>query len=97
MNALGMIETNSIPLGIDAGDAMLKAASVELVAAQPVCAAHAVYLTQMIGHGNITVGAFYRLSAASAGHHRGMPAPVEKQYCLSAVRYRILKLFVELS
>ena len=38
MNALGMIETNSIPLGIDAGDAMLKAASVELVAAQPVCA-----------------------------------------------------------
>ena len=38
MNALGMIETNSIPLGIDAADAMLKAASVELVAAQPVCA-----------------------------------------------------------
>lgn len=38
MNALGMIETNSIPLGIDAGDAMLKAASVELVSAQPVCA-----------------------------------------------------------
>ena len=38
MNALGMIETNSIPLGINAGDAMLKAATVELVAAQPVCA-----------------------------------------------------------
>ena len=38
MNALGMIETNSIPLGVQAGDAMLKAATVELVAAQPVCA-----------------------------------------------------------
>lgn len=38
MNALGMIETNSIPLGVNAADAMLKAATVELVAAQPVCA-----------------------------------------------------------
>ena len=38
MNALGMIETNSIPVGVNAGDAMLKAATVKLVAAQPVCA-----------------------------------------------------------
>lgn len=38
MNALGMIETNAIPVGVNAGDAMLKAASVELVAAQSVCA-----------------------------------------------------------
>jgi microcompartment protein CcmL/EutN len=38
VNALGMIETNSIPAGIEAGDAMLKAASVSLVSAQPVCA-----------------------------------------------------------
>ena len=38
MNALGMIETNSIPVGVNAGDAMLKAAAVKLVAAQPVCA-----------------------------------------------------------
>ena len=38
MNALGMIETNAIPVGVNAGDAMLKAASVELVTAQPVCA-----------------------------------------------------------
>lgn len=38
MNALGMIETNAIPVGVNAGDAMLKAASVELVSAQPVCA-----------------------------------------------------------
>ncbi len=38
MNALGMIETNSIPAGIEAGDDMMKAASVRLVSAQSVCA-----------------------------------------------------------
>ncbi len=38
MNALGMIETNSIPAGIEAGDAMMKAADVSLVTAQAVCA-----------------------------------------------------------
>ena len=38
MNALGMIEIQSIPTGIEAGDAMLKAAMVELVTAQAVCA-----------------------------------------------------------
>lgn len=38
MNALGMIETNSIPVGIEAGDAMLKAADVTLTSAQAVCA-----------------------------------------------------------
>lgn len=44
MNALGMIETNSIPIGINAGDAMLKAATVELVAAQPICAGKYIVL-----------------------------------------------------
>ncbi|MDR0889021.1 MAG: BMC domain-containing protein [Oscillospiraceae bacterium] len=38
MNALGMIELNSIPVGVLAGDAMLKAAMVQLVFAQSVCA-----------------------------------------------------------
>jgi len=38
LNALGLIETNCIPKGIEAGDAMLKAADVSLVAAQAVCA-----------------------------------------------------------
>jgi microcompartment protein CcmL/EutN len=37
-NALGMLEIVSVPKGIEAGDAMLKAASVELLAAHPVCA-----------------------------------------------------------
>ncbi len=38
MNALGMIETNCIPAGINAGDSMLKAADVTLISAQAVCA-----------------------------------------------------------
>ncbi len=38
MNALGMIEVLSIPVGIEASDALLKTASVELVSAQTVCA-----------------------------------------------------------
>ncbi len=38
MKALGMVEVASIPNGIKIGDAMLKAASVELVFAQAVCA-----------------------------------------------------------
>ena len=38
MNAIGMVEVLSIPLGIRAGDAMLKTAQVSLVTAQTVCA-----------------------------------------------------------
>ena len=38
MNALGMIEVTSIPKGVEAGDAMLKAATVELISAQSICA-----------------------------------------------------------
>jgi len=38
LEAIGMIETNSIPAGIEAGDAMLKAADVRLVTSQAVCA-----------------------------------------------------------
>ncbi len=38
MTAIGVVEANSIPLGIFAGDAMVKTAEVELVAAQTVCA-----------------------------------------------------------
>ena len=36
--ALGAIEVQSIPKGIEAGDAMLKAAHVELISAGTVCA-----------------------------------------------------------
>lgn len=37
MDALGMVEINSIAAGIEAGDEMLKTADVQLVCAQPVC------------------------------------------------------------
>ena len=38
MNSLGMVEVNSIPKGIEAGDSMLKAADVSLSSAQTACA-----------------------------------------------------------
>ncbi len=38
MTAIGMVESNSIPLGVLAGDAMVKTAAVNLVTAQTVCA-----------------------------------------------------------
>jgi microcompartment protein CcmL/EutN len=44
MKALGMIETLSIPKGIEGADAMLKAADVELVTAQAVCAGKYIVL-----------------------------------------------------
>ena len=37
MTAIGVVETNSIPLGILAGDLMCKTAAVELVTAQTTC------------------------------------------------------------
>lgn len=44
MTAIGVVETNSIPLGVLAGDAMLKAAAVELVSAQTACAGKYIVL-----------------------------------------------------
>ncbi len=38
MTAVGVVESNSIPLGVLAGDAMVKTAQVELTAAQTACA-----------------------------------------------------------
>ena len=38
LRAVGMIELNSIAKGVEAADAMLKTADVELVIAQPICA-----------------------------------------------------------
>ena len=45
-NALGMIETMSIPLGIQAGDAMLKAAGVEMVTSQSVCSGKYIVIVE---------------------------------------------------
>ena len=38
MTAIGVVETLSIPMGVLAGDQMVKTAQVELVTAQTVCA-----------------------------------------------------------
>ena len=37
MDALGMVELNSVAAGVEAGDSMLKVAAVRLTVAQPVC------------------------------------------------------------
>ena len=44
MNALGMIECQNIPKGIEAADSMLKAADVSLITAQAVCAGKYIVL-----------------------------------------------------
>ena len=44
--ALGMIETMSVPLGIQAGDAMLKAAEVGLVTSQAACAGKYIVIVE---------------------------------------------------
>lgn len=44
MNALGMIECQNIPKGIEAADSMLKAANVQLLTAQAVCAGKYIVL-----------------------------------------------------
>jgi microcompartment protein CcmL/EutN len=44
MNALGMIECQNIPKGIEAADSMLKTADVSLVSAQAVCAGKYIIL-----------------------------------------------------
>jgi microcompartment protein CcmL/EutN len=53
-----MIETNCIPAGIEAGDAMLKAADVSLVTAQAVCAGkYIVIVTGDVAAVNASVAA----------------------------------------
>ena len=46
MESLGMLEVNSIAVGVEAGDAMLKTADVKLITAQPVCAGKYIILIQ---------------------------------------------------
>ncbi len=56
--SLGMVELISIPAGILAGDAMLKAAEVQLVTAQPVCAGkYIVIVTGEVAAVNASVAA----------------------------------------
>ena len=48
MTAIGVVETVSIPLGVLAGDQMVKTAQVELVTAQTVCAGKYIVLACII-------------------------------------------------
>ncbi|MGI5929101.1 BMC domain-containing protein [Pseudoflavonifractor sp.] len=62
--ALGAIEVQSIPKGIEAGDAMLKAAHVELISAGTVCAGK--YVVVVAGEVD-AVNASVQAGAAMAG------------------------------
>ena len=64
MNALGMIELNSIPKGVESADAMAKAALVTLLFAQPVCAGK--YIAVVSGEVD-AVNASVAAGAAQAG------------------------------
>ena len=65
MNALGMIECQNIPKGIEAADSMLKAADVSLITAQAVCAGKYIVLisgdvaavSAAVDAGTVTCGA----------------------------------------
>jgi microcompartment protein CcmL/EutN len=46
VDALGMIEVNSIAAGIEVGDIMMKTADVRLIGAQPVCAGKYTVMVQ---------------------------------------------------
>ena len=46
MDALGMIEVNSVAAGVDVGDVMLKTANVSLINAQPVCCGKYIIMVQ---------------------------------------------------
>jgi microcompartment protein CcmL/EutN len=70
MAALGMLEFNSIPSGILAGDEMLKAADVHILSAQPVCAGKYIV---MVG-GEVAAVA----SAMAAGRTAGSDAVVDE-------------------
>lgn len=69
LEAAGILETNSIALGIDATDTMLKAAAVTLVDAHPICPGK--YLTVLRGE----VGAME--TAISAGRAKAGPTVVD--------------------
>ena len=64
LTAIGMVETSSIASGIDAQDAMLKAAAVEMVLARSICSGK--YMVMVRGE----VGAVQAAVSAgvSAGH-----------------------------
>lgn len=70
MNALGMIEVNSIAVGIAVGDAMLKAAQVTLINAQPICAGKYFILVQgQVSAVNASIAAGLELAADSHVDH----------------------------
>ncbi len=84
MNSLGMVEIVSIPAGIEAADTMLKAAAVELVTAQPVCAGKYIVIVTgdvaainaSVKAGKESAGAMLIDSVVISGIHEQVPRAV---------------------
>jgi microcompartment protein CcmL/EutN len=88
VDAFGMLEFNSIPSGIEAGDAMLKAADVRLMEAHPVCAGK--YVIAICGE----VAAVQ--SSISAGREVGAEAVVDEMV-LANVHPQVISAIVSCS
>ena len=84
MNALGMVEIQSIPKGVEAGDFMLKAAAVELVTAQAVCAGKYIVIVRgevaavqsSVSAGEETAGSLLINSIVISGIHEQVPQAI---------------------
>jgi microcompartment protein CcmL/EutN len=84
MNALGMVEIQSIPKGVEAGDYMLKAAAVELVTAQPVCAGKYIVIVRgevsavqsSVKAGEADAGSLLINSIVISGVHEQVPKAI---------------------
>ena len=94
MNALGMIEVQSIPLGVNAGDAMLKAATVQLVTAQPVCAGKYIVIvtgevsavSESVAAGKAEAGQRLIDSHAQSGKRRRSAGRIQRHLLLLQLR-----------
>lgn len=76
MTAIGVVETLSIPMGVLAGDQMVKTAQVDLVTAQTVCAGKYI----VAGHRRGGRGAFLRKCRveSSREHAGGQPGDSQR-------------------
>jgi len=88
MEAIGLVELNSIAKGIEAADAMLKAAQVELLEAKPVCPGK--YIVMISGD----VAAVQ--SSVDAGKSIGASAAID-DFILPSVHPHVIKAISSVS
>ena len=81
LSAVGILETNSIAMGIDAADAMLKAAEVTLIDAHPVCPGkYIVVLRGEVGAIETAIGAGKKRAATTVVDTTIIPRVAEEVF-----------------